>query len=50
MVLVPRAGEGTLTVAPVDPQSALSMGDAIRLSAQGERLHFFDPQSEAAIR
>ena len=46
IVLETRAGDCTLTVARVDPQSALSMGDAIRLSAQGERLHFFDPQSE----
>ena len=50
IVLETRAGDCTLTVARVDPQSALSMGDAIRLSAQGERLHFFDPQSEQAIR
>jgi multiple sugar transport system ATP-binding protein len=49
IVLETRAGDCTLTVARVDPQAALSMGDAIRLSAQGERLHFFDPQSEAAI-
>ncbi len=50
IVLETRVGNGMMTVARVDPQSALSLGDTIRLSAQSEHLHFFDPQSEEAIR
>jgi multiple sugar transport system ATP-binding protein len=43
-------GEGRLTVARIDPQTRLAAGDAIRLSVPPERLHFFDPATEEAIR
>jgi multiple sugar transport system ATP-binding protein len=50
MLVEARAGEASLTVARVDPQSRLSAGDKVRLSVQPERLHFFDPATERAIR
>jgi len=45
-----RAGDKTLAVARVDPESGPAVGDKVRLSVLTERLHFFDPVSEAAIR
>jgi len=45
-----RAGDATLTVARIDPQARLLAGDRLRLSVQPERLHFFDPATEKAIR
>jgi multiple sugar transport system ATP-binding protein len=50
IVLEARTGDGTMTVARVDPQASLATGDTIRLSAQADQLHFFDPESEKAIR
>ena len=38
IVLETRVGNGMMTVARVDPQSALSLGDTIRLSAQADHL------------
>ena len=43
-----RAGSH-LMVARVDPGVRVKVRDAVRLSVDPERLHFFDPQSEAAI-
>jgi multiple sugar transport system ATP-binding protein len=43
-------GEARLTVARIDPQTSLAAGDAITLSVPPERLHFFDPATEKAIR
>jgi multiple sugar transport system ATP-binding protein len=43
-------GEARLTIARVDPQASLTAGDAIRLAVRPERLHFFDPVTEEAIR
>jgi multiple sugar transport system ATP-binding protein len=39
-----------MTVARVDPQVHLAVGEMVPLSVQPERLHFFDPMTEAAIR
>ncbi|MBV8394563.1 MAG: sn-glycerol-3-phosphate ABC transporter ATP-binding protein UgpC [Alphaproteobacteria bacterium] len=39
-----------MTVARVDAEAAVATGDRVRLSAQPGRLHFFDPDSELAIR
>ncbi len=50
IVLETRVGESVLTVGGVDPQSTLKPGDTIALSAPGEQLHYFDPESERAIR
>jgi multiple sugar transport system ATP-binding protein len=50
IVLEARTADGMLTVGRVDPQAALAAGDTIALSAQADQLHFFDPQSELAIR
>ncbi len=50
IVLETRAGDVVITVAGVDPSSTLGPGDTISLSAPSERLHFFDPQTERAIR
>jgi multiple sugar transport system ATP-binding protein len=40
---------GTLFVARVDRESRAREGDAIRLSVDGRRLHFFDIASGAAV-
>ena len=45
-----RAGEATLAVARVDPESGATVGDKVRLSVLPGRLHFFDPVTEAVIR
>src|SRR5713226_4380919 len=50
ILLEARAGDARLTVARVDPQARLLAGDRLRLSVQPERLHFFDPATEQAIR
>jgi multiple sugar transport system ATP-binding protein len=50
IVLEARAGDARLIVARIDPQSRLRAGDRLRLSVQPERLHFFDPATEKAIR
>jgi multiple sugar transport system ATP-binding protein len=36
-------------VARVAPEAQIAAGDHVRLSVQPGRLHFFDPDSEAAI-
>jgi multiple sugar transport system ATP-binding protein len=43
-----RAG-AHLMVARVDPATRVKVRDKVRLALDPERLHFFDPQSEAAI-
>jgi multiple sugar transport system ATP-binding protein len=50
ILLEARAGEARLTVARIDPQARLVAGDRLRLCVQPERLHFFDPSTEQAIR
>jgi multiple sugar transport system ATP-binding protein len=50
MILETRAGDARLTVARVDPQARLAASEKVPLSVLPERLHFFDPVSEAAIR
>jgi multiple sugar transport system ATP-binding protein len=50
MLVETLAGDARLTVARVDPQARLAAGDKIRLSVEPERLHFFDPASQEAIR
>jgi len=50
IVLEVRAGDASLTVARIDPQARLVAGDRLRLCVQPERLHFFDPSTEQAIR
>jgi len=49
ILLETRVGEARVTVARVPPETQVSAGDLIRLSVQPGRLHFFDPDSEAAI-
>jgi multiple sugar transport system ATP-binding protein len=44
-----RVGETLVRVARLDPELALAGGDEVRLAVLPERLHFFDPDSEAAI-
>jgi hypothetical protein len=39
-----------MTVARVDPQLALTVGETVQLSVPSEQLHFFDPETEQAIR
>ena len=49
----PDALEGIddrMVIARVHPRSAARPGSTIELSVDTERLHFFDSQSEAAIR
>ena len=50
MILESSAGDARLTVARVDPQARLAAGEKVPLSVLPERLHFFDPVTEAAIR
>jgi multiple sugar transport system ATP-binding protein len=50
IVLETRAGNMSITVARVNPQLPLAVGDAVQLSVPGEQLHFFDPETEHAIR
>jgi multiple sugar transport system ATP-binding protein len=50
IVLEARAGDTRLIVARINPQAPIRPGDRLRLSAQPERLHFFDPATEKAIR
>ena len=50
IVLDTRVGTLHLMVSRVDPQLHLAEGEAVRLSANSEQLHFFDPQTELAIR
>jgi multiple sugar transport system ATP-binding protein len=50
IVIEARVGDQVITIAGVDSKSTLQPGDAISLSAQRDQLHFFDPDSEVAIR
>jgi multiple sugar transport system ATP-binding protein len=50
IVLETRAGDLSMTVARVNPQLPLIVGEAIQLSVPSEQLHFFDPETERAIR
>jgi multiple sugar transport system ATP-binding protein len=49
ILLETRVGEARVTVARVAPETQVAAGDLVRLSVQPGRLHFFDPESEAAI-
>jgi multiple sugar transport system ATP-binding protein len=49
ILLETRVGEARVTVARVPPEAQIAAGDQVRLSVQPGRLHFFDPESEAAI-
>src|SRR5258707_14994059 len=50
IILETRLGDARVTVARVDPQVSFRVGETVRLSVQPDRLHFFDPVTEAAIR
>lgn len=50
IILETRVGDARVTVARVDPQAPLIVSETVPLSVQPERLHFFDPITEAAIR
>ena len=50
IILETRVGDARVTVARVDPQVSFRVGETVRLSVQPERLHFFDPVTEVAIR
>jgi multiple sugar transport system ATP-binding protein len=50
IILETRLGDARVTVARVDPQLCFRVGETVRLSVQPERLHFFDPITEVAIR
>jgi multiple sugar transport system ATP-binding protein len=43
-------GEGTLFCATFEPRSAVRTGDTVEVGFDLERLHFFDPESEANLR
>ena len=49
ILLETRVGEARVTVARVAPEAQIAAGDQVRLSVQPGRLHFFDPETEAAI-
>ena len=50
IVLETRLGDSTMTIARVDPQLPLAVGETVQLSVPSEQLHFFDPETEQAIR
>jgi multiple sugar transport system ATP-binding protein len=50
IILETGVGDARVTVARVDPQVPFMVGETIPLSVQPERLHFFDPITEVAIR
>ncbi|WP_447778277.1 ABC transporter ATP-binding protein [Variovorax boronicumulans] len=50
IVIEALAGTENLTVARVNPKMTFAAGDMLPLSVSSEHLHFFDPQSELAIR
>jgi multiple sugar transport system ATP-binding protein len=41
---------GTLFCATFEPRSAVRIGDAVEVALDVERLHFFDPETEANLR
>jgi multiple sugar transport system ATP-binding protein len=49
IILETRVGPVRVTAARVPPETAVAAGDTVKLSVQPGRLHFFDPQTEAAI-
>jgi multiple sugar transport system ATP-binding protein len=50
MLLEVRAAETRITVARAPAEAPVMAGDQVRLSVAPGRLHFFDPESEAAIK
>jgi multiple sugar transport system ATP-binding protein len=46
----PLTGEGTQFCATFEPRSAIRMGESVEVTVDVERLHFFDPESEVALR
>ena len=49
ILLETRVGEARVTVARVPPETQVAAGDHVRLAVQPGRLHFFDPETAAAI-
>jgi multiple sugar transport system ATP-binding protein len=49
ILLEMRVGQARVTVARVAPETQVTAGDQVRLMVQPGRLHFFDPDGEAAI-
>ena len=49
-IFVYLTNRGTLLTARMDPDIKLERGQQIEVAAEPDRLHFFDPQSEQAIR
>jgi multiple sugar transport system ATP-binding protein len=49
ILLEARLGATRITVARVPAEAAVTSGDRVRLSVPPGRLHFFDPETEAAI-
>jgi multiple sugar transport system ATP-binding protein len=45
----PLVGAGALFCATFEPRSGIRAGDSVEISVDVERLHFFDPDSEAAL-
>src|SRR5262249_25092936 len=49
ILLDPRAGADSLTIARVPAEMKVAPGDKVRISAQLGRLHFFDPSTELPV-
>jgi multiple sugar transport system ATP-binding protein len=49
ILLETRVGEARVTVARVAPEAQIVAGDRVRLLVPPGRLHFFDPETEAAL-
>jgi multiple sugar transport system ATP-binding protein len=50
ILLETRVGNHSVTVARVAAETPIARGDQVRLSAQLDRLHFFDPETELPVR
>jgi hypothetical protein len=45
----PIIGTGTLFCAAFEPRAGVKEGDAVDVTLDTEHLHFFDPETEAAL-
>lgn len=43
------AGSGTVFCATFEPRSSVRIGDAVEATVDANRLHFFDPETDAAL-
>ena len=44
------AGSGTVFCATFEPRSPVRIGDTVEVAVDASRLHFFDPETDAAVQ